>query len=82
MSETECKEGFCETLLNAANTLFSRLFSDSDSPLLGDSPLSTMMVSGHQAVPRGSSQARHMQLSVSKLGYAAPVKHMQCSVCR
>ncbi|KAK6740658.1 hypothetical protein RB195_008863 [Necator americanus] len=35
-----------------------------DSPLLGDSPLSTMMVSGHQAVPRGS-QARHMQLSMS-----------------
>lgn len=38
---------------------------DSDSPLLGDSPLSTMMVSGHQAVPRGSSQARHMQLSMN-----------------
>uniref|UniRef100_A0A0K0D1N0 MADF domain-containing protein n=1 Tax=Angiostrongylus cantonensis TaxID=6313 RepID=A0A0K0D1N0_ANGCA len=38
---------------------------DSDSPLLGDSPLSTMMVSGHQAVPRGSShQSRHMQLSM------------------
>ncbi|KHJ76480.1 hypothetical protein OESDEN_23900, partial [Oesophagostomum dentatum] len=36
---------------------------DSDSPLLGDSPLSTMMVSGHQAVPRGSG--RHMQLSMS-----------------
>ncbi|EYC32377.1 hypothetical protein Y032_0003g1539 [Ancylostoma ceylanicum] len=36
---------------------------DSDSPLLGDSPLSTMMVSGHQAVPRGS-QSRHMQLSM------------------
>lgn len=37
---------------------------DSDSPLLGDSPLSTMMVSGHQAVPRGSSQTRHLQLSM------------------
>uniref|UniRef100_A0A7I4YBW7 MADF domain containing protein n=1 Tax=Haemonchus contortus TaxID=6289 RepID=A0A7I4YBW7_HAECO len=36
---------------------------DSDSPLLGDSPLSTMMVSGHQAVPRGS-QSRHMQLAM------------------
>lgn len=38
---------------------------DSDSPLLGDSPLSTMMVSGHQAVPRGSThQSRHIQLSM------------------
>ncbi|CAJ0599186.1 unnamed protein product [Cylicocyclus nassatus] len=36
---------------------------DSDSPLLGDSPLSTMMVSGHQAVPRGS-QSRHIALSM------------------
>ncbi|KJH45384.1 hypothetical protein DICVIV_08551 [Dictyocaulus viviparus] len=37
--------------------------ADSDSPLLGDSPLSTMMVSGHQAVPRGSSHhSRHVQL--------------------
>ncbi|KAK6053201.1 hypothetical protein COOONC_09294, partial [Cooperia oncophora] len=38
---------------------------DSDSPLLGDSPLSTMMVSGHQAVPRGS-QSRHMQLAMNE----------------
>ncbi|KAK5977163.1 MADF domain-containing protein [Trichostrongylus colubriformis] len=37
---------------------------DTDSPLLGDSPLSTMMVSGHQAIPRGS-QSRHMQLAMS-----------------
>ncbi|KAJ1370576.1 hypothetical protein KIN20_032327 [Parelaphostrongylus tenuis] len=38
---------------------------DSDSPLLGHSPLSTMMVSGHQAVPRGSShQSRQMHLSM------------------
>ncbi|CAJ0598890.1 unnamed protein product [Cylicocyclus nassatus] len=34
---------------------------DSDLSLLGDSPLSTMMVSGHQAVTRRSS--RHIALS-------------------